>query len=264
MERRARTGAAAHRRPVGGLVRLRARGRPRAARGQHGALRAVAGPGPGPQRSDRPGRQHLAHDGGAGQRRRLARGRAGRRAQRLCVPPGGRGLPARRGRGAAHRRQRRAAHGRLRGGLRGGHPRGRVPGPQPLRNLPHHGHGRHAGRRRGGGAPAGAEARADAARLRLGRHAVGRAVGVPAHRRRQQATAHGACRRRRADGGLPGPGRLHRRAGHLHRPAGPGGRHVHRRQSGQAQRRAGPRPRPASSGMPRAATRTRRPMRCCR
>jgi 2-methylcitrate dehydratase PrpD len=54
--------------------------------------------------------------------------------------------------------------------------------------------------------------RADAARLRLGRHAVGGAVGVPAHGRRQQAAAHRARRRRRPDVGLSGQGRLHRRA----------------------------------------------------
>ncbi len=55
-------------------------------------------------------------------------------------------------------------------------------------------------------------AAADAARLRLGRHAVGRRVGVPARRGRFQAAALRACGSERADVGLPRAGRLHRRA----------------------------------------------------
>ena len=46
-------------------------------------------------------------------------------------------------------------------------------------------------------------------------------------------------RQRGADGGLPGPGRLYRRAGHLHRAAGPGRRHVQRRRPCTPERRAG-------------------------
>ena len=234
MERRARARAAPRRRPVGGLVRLGAGRLPGSARDQHHALCAVAGSGCRPQRSHWRQRHHLTHDGRAGQCRRRACGRAGRRAQRLGVSPGCRGLPARTGRGAGHRRQRSAAHGGLRGRLRGGHPRGRVFGPQPLQGVPHHGHCRHAGRRRRRGPPAGVDACADAARLRLGRHPVGRAVGVFAHCGRQQAAAYRARRCGRTHGRVPGQGRLHRCAGHLHRPAGPGCGHVQRRQPGQA------------------------------
>ena len=104
--------------PAGGLVRLRRR-RPRLAPGgKHHALR----PGHGaagcarlrhargrPERGDHQPRVDQPLPGGHGQRRRLACGRAGRRAQRLGVPPGHGRLSRRRGGGAGHRRQRPAA-----------------------------------------------------------------------------------------------------------------------------------------------------------
>ena len=49
----------------------------------------------------------------------------------------------------------RAARG-LRRRLRGRHPRRRIPRPLALQGVPHHRHGRHAGRRGGGRPPAGA------------------------------------------------------------------------------------------------------------
>ncbi len=72
----------------------------------------------------------------------------------------------------------------------------------------------------------GLDARADAARLRLGRHAVGRALGVPARRRRFEAVAHRARGRCRPDGRVPGARRLHRCGADPRRPAGHGGGHV--------------------------------------
>ena len=237
MERCTRARAAPRRRPVGRLVRLGAGRLPGAARRQHHALCAVAGAGLRPERGHCAGRHQLAHDGGAGQCRRLAFRRAGRRAQRLGVPPRGRGVSARAGRRAKHRRQRRRTHGGLRRGLRGRHPRGRVPGPQPVQDLPHHGHGRHAGGGRRRGPPLEADAGADAARLRLGRHTVGGAVGVFAQRRRQQAAAHRARSGCGADGGLSGARRRDWRARHLHRRARHGRRHVQRCRPGQTDRR---------------------------
>jgi hypothetical protein len=92
---------------------------------------------------------------------------------------------------------------------------GEFPGPLALQGVPHHRHGRHAGLRRGRRQPARSGRRADAARLRLGRHAVGGTVGIPAHGRRQQAAAHRARRRRRPDVGVSGQGRLHGGGGDL-------------------------------------------------
>ena len=74
------------------------------------------------------------------------------------------------------------------------------------------------------------------ARGRLGRHAGGRAVGIPARRRRFQAAPHRQGRRRRADRRLSRQGRLHRSEAHPGGQAGHGGRHVRRRGSGEAHR----------------------------
>jgi 2-methylcitrate dehydratase PrpD len=84
-------------------------------------------------------------------------------------------------------------------------------GPLALQDFPHHRHRRHDGRRCGRGPAARPHAAADAARLRLGGHAIGRRVGVPARRGRFQAAALRARGGQRADVGLPCAGRLHRR-----------------------------------------------------
>ena len=152
--------------------------------------------------------------------------------------------------------------------LRGRHPRRRVPRPLALQDLPHHRHRRHAGRRGAAGRLLGLDAGADAACLRLGRHAGGglweflRDAADSKQLHTAKAAADGP------DGGLPRARRLHRRAADPRRRAGHGRRHVERCRSGAAdrppRRSAGRWPRPRSSSTRRAATRTRPPTRCCR
>ena len=108
--------------------------------------------------------------------------RAGRRAQRRGVPPGHVVFPRR---SPWRRRWDQAAPScsprrwRRQVGIHVGEHLGR----SPLPDLPHHRHRRHL-RRRGRSRKASAPlARADAARVRVGRHAVRRPVGVPARRR---------------------------------------------------------------------------------
>jgi hypothetical protein len=95
--------------------------------------------------------------------------------------------------------------------------------------LPHHGHGRHAGRRgcRGQAAEAGRLSRCctPSARPALNRRGCGNSCA--------RAPTASSCtprmRRRRTDGRLSRGGRIHRRAAHPGRPAGHGRRHVQRR-----------------------------------
>ena len=96
---------------------------------------------------------------------------------------------------------------------------------------------------------------------------VGRAVGVPARRRRFEAAAYRACRGCRPDRGLSGRRRLHRRAAYPRRLARHGRRHVERRRSGAADR---PARQPLDAGRDlvqvpcrRAAIPIRPPTRCC-
>jgi hypothetical protein len=168
-----------------------------------------------------------------GQCRGLALRRAGRRAQRLGVPPGGGGVPAGAGGGPGAGRQRARSADGLRGGLRGRHPRRRVPRPLALPHLPHHRHGGHPGRRRRGGPPAALDAGTDAPRLRFGRHP---SAGLweflrDAADSKQLHTAHaagaGLTAAYLAADGFTG-------ARPSSRAAGAGGRHVHRRRSRQA------------------------------
>ena len=160
----------------------------------------------------------------------------------------------------------RAARGRGRG-LRGRHPRRRVPRPLALQGLPHHRHRRHAGRRGGGRPPARARRREQML------HAFGsagtQAAGLweflrDAADSKQLHTAHAAAAGLMAaylarDGFTGATQHPRRRAGH-------GGGHVERRRSGAPgrppRRSAGRWPRPRSSSTPRAATRIRPPMRC--
>ncbi len=79
---------------------------------------------------------------------------------------------------------------------------------------------------------------ADAARVRIGGHAGGRPVGVPARRGRFEATAHGKGVRRWPARGIPCEGRLHGRDEDPRRRAGDGSRHVERRRSREADRPA--------------------------
>ncbi len=190
-------GDRAHAGPAARLDRLgtgrQGRASGRSDRALHAGARARRRPERG---ADPPPRLEPA--GGCGhQRGRVARGRAGRRAQRLGVPSGGGGVSAGAGGGAGDAAfGPRAAH-RRGGRLRGRHPRRRVSRPLALQGVPHHRHRRHAGGRRRGGPVAAADARADDACVRLGGHAVGGAVGVPARGGRFQAAAHRARRRGR-------------------------------------------------------------------
>ena len=213
---------------------------PRPARHRHpGKIRCRDGSGRRARGDPDVARHDLAAVCGAGQRRRLAHLRAGRRPQRLGVPSRRRGVPGgARGR-AAHRRIGPRLHRRVGRRLRGRHPHRRVPGPLALPRLPHHRHRRHHRRRRRNGAAARARCAGDAQRHRLGRDAGRRAVGVPARRRRFQAAPHRQGRRRRADRGLPGARRLHRRQAHPRGRARHGRRHVERRRSGKTGRPPG-------------------------
>ncbi len=91
------------------------------------------------------------------------------------------------------------------GGLRGGHPRRRVPRPLALQGVPHHRHRGHAGRGGGRGQPAGAGRRrrcsTPSARPARSPRGCGSSCATAAD---QQAVAHGARRRRGPDVGLPG------------------------------------------------------------
>ena len=123
-------------------------------------------------------------------------------------------------------------------GLRGRHPRRRVPRSLALQGVPHDRHRRHGGGRGGDREAARALAFADAARVRIGRDAGGRAVGVPPRRGRFEATAHGKGIRRWPARGIPREGRLHGRDEDPGRRAGDGSRHVERRRSRKADRPA--------------------------
>ena len=228
------------------------------------------GAGRGPERSAdlrAAARAALRRDG---ERRGLALRRAGRRAQRLGVPSGGGGVPAGAGGRAGARRESArellAAVGRR---LRGRHPRRRVPRPLALPDLPHHRHRRHA-RRRGRGRPS--------ARARRRRRCCTPSAR-PARRRpglweflrdaadsKQLHTAHAAGER--PDVGLP-----RARTASPARGASSKARRAWRRACRATPIRrawstglgsAGRWPRPRSSSTPRAGTRIRPPMRCCR
>ena len=172
----------------------------------------------------------------AGQCRRLAHLRAGRRAQRLGLPSGGGGLSGRARNRPAHRRLWPRLHRRLGRRLRGRHPRRRVSGTFALPRLPHHRHRRHDRSRGRSRPPARPRPGGHASRHRLCRHASRGPLGIPARRGRLQAAPHRQGRRRRTDRRLPRQGRLHRREAHPRRQAGHGGRHVLRRRSGEAHR----------------------------
>ena len=115
------------------------------------------------------------------------------------------------------------------------------------------------------GLDAGRRCSTPSARPARSRRACGSSCATPPTRKQLHTRAR---RGGRPDGRLPGARRLHRRAPHPRRAAGHGGRHVDGRRSGPARStawaRAGRWPRPRSSSTRRAATRIRRPTRCCR
>ena len=121
-----RAGAAARRGPAAGLPGLHPGRRLGAGGAGDRALCRRHGPGRRPQRgADHPPAHHAAVRG-HGQRRRRARGRAGRCAQRLGVPPRRRGVPAGAGRGPGAGPLGTRPADRRRGRLRGRHPRRRI------------------------------------------------------------------------------------------------------------------------------------------
>ncbi len=205
---------------------------------------------------------------GDGQRGGVAFRRAGRRAQRFGVPSRRRRLSA--GAGGRAGAGMLGARPRHRGGrrLRGRHPRRRVSRPLALQGLPHDGHGGNRGGRGRGRPAAGAFRHRDGSRIRLGRHAGGGALGVPARRRGFEAAAHGESRRRRPHRRVSRQGRVHRREAHprrVRRGWRPGCRPTRiRRGSPIGWASAGRWPRRRSSSTRPAGTRTRRPMRCSR
>ena len=174
---------------------------------------------------------------GGRQRGGVAFRRTGRRAQRFGVSSGhGRVPRGARGRAGARAQRRAVARGQRRR-LRSRHPRRRISRPLALQDLPHDRHRRHVRGGGGGRQPARAQCRADAARLRFGRHAVGGAVGVSARRGGFEAAAHRARGGRWPERRVPRARRLHRRAPHPRRVARPRGRHVERRRCVAAHRR---------------------------
>ena len=102
----------------------------------------------------------------AHQRRRVARRRAGRRAQRCGLPPRYSCLPGGLGGGAGRGRVRTRSAGRRRRRLRGRDPCRRIPRPFALQDLSYDGHRRHA--RLGGGRRATPGLDADATQHALG------------------------------------------------------------------------------------------------
>ena len=236
----------------------------------HRALRRAHGPGRRPERSADPSARHQPALRRDGQRRGVARRRAGRRAQRLGVPSGGGRVPAgARGRAGA-RPQRRASCSRPRS------PATRSASASASSSAARTTSVFHTTGTAGTlaaaaavgrllGLDAGADARTPSARP--GTQAAGLWEFLrDAADSKQLHTAHAAAGR--PDCGLSRRRRLHRRAAHPRRRAGHGGGHVERRRSGAPRRpasaRAGRWPRPRSSSTPPAATPIRRPTRCCR
>ena len=203
---------------------------------------------------------------GAGQCRRLALRRAGRRAQRLGVPSGRRRVPAgARGRAGDWRIGARSPDRRRRR-LRSRHPRRRVPGPLALQGVPYDRHRRH-GRRRGRGRPL-AETRS---RRRCSTHS-----DPPGRRPRVSGSScatppiRSSCTRRRPRPTASSP-RISRATVSPARCGFSRARRAWRRAcrptpirrgSPTASANAGRSRRHRSSGTRRAATRIRPPMRC--
>ena len=205
-----------------------------------------------------------------GQRRGVARRRAGRPAQRLGVPSGGRRLPARaRGRAGARRERRASCSPPSSPATRSASASASSSAARTTRVF-------HTTGTAGTLAAAAAVGQPARPRRRPQMpHAFGSAgtqaagpVGVPARRRRLEAAAHRARGVGRPDRGLPRRRRLHRREADPRRRAGDGGGPVDatpiRRGWSTASARAGRWPRPRSSSTPRAGTRIPPPMRCCR
>ena len=267
LRRHPRAGRAPRRRLPARLVRLGAGRQGRARVESIERFACAMGPAGRRVRSPDLATAHLAAVRGDGQRRRVALRRAGRRAQRLGVSSGRRRLSAGARRRAGARRVRPRALTAAVAGYEVGIRVGEFLGRSHYKVF-------HTTGTAGTVAAAAAAGRccasplADAARVRLGRHAGRRSVGIPARRGRLEAAAHREGCRRRAHRRLSRAGRLHRRHAHPRGPAGHGGRHVDRRRSGAAHRppgRAlGARRRPRSSSTRRAGTRTPRPTRCCR